>query len=417
VNAARYGLEDLMKKHSKVYETYVNILRPNKPNAVATQPPRSSSPHPNPAESLSEKWRKEEAAKEAWQRKQDRAREAALNQAKQRKTETASERRDPFYHEQPWQRTSPSPRQGQRQKQTSRPSASQEPKDQGEAQKSSGKDWSEANAGQRKKHCSDRPRIPREEVYQQPKASTATPFEVYKDSLKRRLVVIHGLRMGTSEKHIYDALLEVRPGAVAQLKLLGTSAWIEFYWAGEASKLQMLISTQKLRVYEKLISDATVEISPLEFPPLLTSRVLRIVHPDYSITKEDVRDLMFHLRQHGVDSPMETRLESKSLIGEVLRVEYASWRGQAETAKAVIECTRHRLLVRYLPDPCATPSPVETGTAAFKDALAGNRPELLRAWLIRHGLIAVKWWVAIYLATMLWSSLNPKEKESPSQNL
>lgn len=403
-----------MKEHSEVYERYVKLLRARRKQrkqiAAAAQPPRSSSPQPNPAESLLEKWRKEEAAKEAWQRKQDRAREAALTKARQKTAQTARSRPAPDYHEQPGQRTSPSSRQEQRQNQTSRPSASQEPKEHGEGQASNGKDRSEASA--------DRSQMPEEKVDQQPQSAKARSSEINKDSLNARLVVVHGLLQGTTEKLIFDALSKLRPGAVAQMKLSGTSAWIEFYRAEAASTLQMLITTQKLRVHKKLISVATVENSSLRPPPRdsLTSRVLLIRSlVDTRFSSWEIRALTFHLRQHGVDEPIEIRKEGTP-DGDFLRVEYASWRGQAETAKAVIERTRPSLKVQYDLDPCETPSRLEPTASALNSELEGKLPERRMAPSNSFGTIALRLWVGISLATILWSTSSPKEKESPSRD-
>ncbi|KAJ4389439.1 hypothetical protein N0V93_006907 [Gnomoniopsis smithogilvyi] len=397
VNAARYGLRDLMKEYPKVYEEYVKFLRAQrKQNGLASRPPSSAPSKPNPADIWREKWRKEELAKEAWQREQDRAREAALNQARQKAAKMVRVHSTANRHKKPRQSAASSPVQEQRQKQTVGRFEPNEPtKDPDNFRESSSLDWSEVSADQRQDDSTESSRTRGEVMEQQPTPTETITGEANIDSLNPRLVLIHGLPPLTTESDIYETLTELKPGAVAHMKLVETSAWIEFYRPEAAATILELATTEQLSVRGELVSNVTVQSSPLRPPPQesFTSRVLLVTSLDEKLfdwkSKGDRTKFKFHLRQCGVGSPVET-IRHTAYKKTFLRIEYASWREQAENVKAYIENTAPSLQVEYGIDPCRP----EDNTIALegivpKAILEGTLSDDRRKFWVSFSLIAI----------------------------
>lgn len=77
VNAARYGLREIMTEIPKPRGDYTEALRARcKQSTAPPQPPKSPSPQLGALSKSRKRWRKEEAVIDAWQREQ--AKEAAL---------------------------------------------------------------------------------------------------------------------------------------------------------------------------------------------------------------------------------------------------------------------------------------------------------------------------------------------------
>lgn len=320
-----------MQENPVVHMKYVQVLRAQcKKNNAATRPPSSATSGPNPADVWRAKWRKEEAAKEAWQREQDRVREAALNNAIQKAAKKIQKQQAENSQEQSRASTGSSPVQEQSRKQTSGPSESHQPRAQG--------DW-----------------IPRGKTEQQPRPTKATSDKANTDPMNPRLVVIRGLSPRVTEGNLYAILRKYKPGCVAQIKLVGTSAWIELYTAEGAANLQSLLNSKRLSLRGNPLSNITLQDSPLRPPPEITSRVLVINTLDDKLfswkSKGDERNLMSRLRKCGVGEPLEVIKERHGWTN-YLTLEYTSWRGQAETLKAYIEQTAPSLQVKYGIDFC-----------------------------------------------------------------
>lgn len=435
----------MMQKHPEVLDEYVQSL-------LAVPRKKAAAPSRNPSQELAAKWRKEDAAYEAWSTEQEKAKEAAVAKKQKRKAgDLVSEHPATARPEQARQHAASSPGQGRRETQADAPSQSKKPGVQANAQESSGTGKKEplgayrtegshnagrsqanaqelsskgkreplgayrtegphntgarqhgddssgaGNAEHTRKHIIDRSQIWGERTRPQPRKAKG-------DSQNPRVVILHGLPLSVTEKRIYDHLWFLRPGPVAQMKLSGRNAWIEFYTAIGASKLQRLVAAQKLTILTKRITDVSLHNSPLQPPPTnpFTSRVLFLAShsPSHAKFIDNRKELEFLLGQSGINAPIKVE-QTRAVFERIVRLEYASWRGQAENAKAYLERAAPGLKVTYAFDHCQPQSLPNVALLYLKQFLVSDQDGFPNCQELQILRIMVRFLVAIWLIDM-----------------